>query len=966
MMKKKHVAGLVYLFLMIFLCGTAYPLWQEDKVDLWPIFTYDDNPTKINFLWPITMYRHEPDETSFALRPIFHSASEGDEYNLDLIWPFGKYSSEGKDKRKAYFWPVSYYSKYNDEKKFYIFPIYYHRDGNEKSYNVIPVFHYSDENFYLFPFYMHTEEHSKTMFTPLFYYGSEPNKKKFWLLNTYYENDLASKERTEVFFPIYFRGYDKNSRWLYIVPICGRYDGKTSSKTIALFPLYLDSKHFKSDDKKEIKSQNTYFLWPLGRYNKSDGKKKAYFWPVSYYSGDNDKKKFYIFPIYYHRDGDEKSYNVIPLFHYSDENFYLFPFYMHTEEHSKTMFAPLFYYSNEPNKKKFWLLNTYYENDLIAEEKKFCFSPFYYHRNRDEKSYGIALILHYWNKPKGKAFGLLNTYYKNDRDAKEREEVIFPIYFRGYDKNSKWLYIIPIGGKYEEKSKSKTMALFPLYFNTKHFKDNDKKEVKNSETHFLWPLGKHSKNYSKKDKMSCIRIFPLFKKEVKGQKKSGYAIWPLYWFSNDNKAKYHYTLWPLFHYFKSCAAHYTPPLVICNIGENTKPEFKDDPILHGKTLRVFPFYGQGYRKTSAHTYKYCCFPLHMSVRHLKSLEKVNKLGAYEKDYKQETYYRDFYERDYKRYHTGIVSWYWKENGKIITKEYPDNKKDTKPSDTKEITYKRSGFALWPFYYYKSFNNKDGHYFIWPLFGLPKQHILGNNKLSKWDWDFIFPIGEYTQENEKIGILYPDYNIKSSLEYDAKNNLKTVGLWPLYKYQKKTSKVDKEQFRSRHSFLWPLGKIVINKDKNGKEFTGQRFFPMYWSERQKDNNKTVQRTKLWPIFGYGMDDKGKYSLSLVSPFPTLENPEGYETNWAPYFSLYHIQVVKNEYKESFVLYRLYRHYKSASERQLQIWMLYDYLKQKDRIKVNLLKGFLGYEKHHNKKYMRLLYFKIPIGNKGTKS
>lgn len=785
---------------MIFLCRTAYPLWQEDKVDLWPIFTYDDNPTKINFLWPITMYKHAPDETSFALRPLFHSASEGNEYNLDLIWPLGKYSSEGEDIRKVYFWPISYYSKDNDEKKIYLFPIYYHRDGNKKSYSIIPLFHYSDENFYLFPFYMRMDEYSKRIFSPLFYYGREPNKKEFWFINTYYRNNLNAKERTEVFFPVYFRGYDKNSRWLFVFPIGGKHQGETRSKTMALFPLYLNFKNFKDSDKREVKNSETHFLWPLGKYNKSDGKKKAYFWPIAYYSSDGDhEKKFYLFPIYYHRDGDEKNYCIIPVFYYG-------------------------------------------------------------------------------NKPKGKAFWFINTYYRNDLAAKEKDLWIVPIYFKGHGRNFRYLFVFPIGGKYEGKSKSTTMALFPLYLNTKCFNDNNKKEVKNSETHFLWPLGKYSKNYSQKCKMSSIRIFPIFKKEIKGQKKSGYLMWPLYWFLSDN------------------------------------------------------------------------------------LEKSEGLICYKK-HKQETYYRDFYERDYKSDHTGIVLWRWDEKGKVITKTYPDNKKDTKPSDTKEIAYKRSGLALWPLYYHKNFNGKAGHYFIWPLLGRPKQYVSRNNKLSKWDWDFIFPIGEYTKENEKVSILDDDYEIKPSLEYDAKNNLKTIGLWPLYKYQKETSKINKERFGSRHSFLWPLGKIIVNKDKEGKKFTGQRFFPLYWSKREEDNNKTVQKTKLWPILGYGMDDKGKYSLSLVSPFPALEDPEGYEANWAPYFSFYHIQGVKNEYKESFILYRLYRHYKSSSERQLQIWMLYDYFKQKDKIKVNLLKGFLGYEKDHNKKHMRLLYFKIPVGNKG---
>ena len=220
--------------------------------------------------------------------------------------------------------------------------------------------------------------------------------------------------------------------------------------------------------------------------------------------------------------------------------------------------------------------------------------------------------------------------------------------------------------------------------------------------------------------------------------------------------------------------------------------------------------------------------------------------------------------------------------------------------TTKTGFKEKEFALYPFLFKKSAENKENNYLaLFPIAGRLK------NKFFKDEITFImFPLFMETRKDGEVNrnFLWP------ILAFYGGKGQRGMRIWPLFGFREKKDQLD-EKFA-----LWP---IFASKRGvfYGEEVKSLSILPFY-SSVQTENKKYT--TYMWPFINH-IVDKNKDIERWDVPWPILNVTRGSKRQ-NRFFPIYSKEVGKHD-KDGFILWPIYRY----SEAYFA-----DYKRRRDRV------------------------------------
>lgn len=475
--------------------------------------------------------------TTNVLFPLWLSSVEQHHYDtsrLKILFPVYWHYRSNMKKNDVVF-PIYWHSKkyiYRDTiNRTVVFPLYWSYKSNEKN------------NTTLFPLVYRLQDNSYTSFTflPFFSVGHSPDYKTKHL-------DILQ---------LYWNFKTSNATIKYIVPLWfskEKYYGADTACLKTLFPLYWS---YKSN----IRNRNVLFplFWNSTKYKYGDTIKRNVVFPVYWSTKSNEKNNYTLFPLLYKLNNDAyKSFSLVPLFSFGSNKitgnkyFAISPLYWHLEQYNETkdVFFPLY-----------WKSKHYRYADTVRKSTLF---PLYWSYSDENVNNKVLFPF---------LFSLKNENY--------RSFSIVPLFSFGksYDLTRKQIAVTPLYW-YNKSSEKKTSVLFPLWYSTERYLEND---IEKSKT--LFPLYWSRTNKDKNNKV----VFPL-----------------VYSFRNDRNTSF--TFAPLFSFGKSLKTS-DKYMVVTPLYWNFKAQ-------NGSTKLLFPLWLSTEKYNESDTLKTkMAFPLYWSFSH---------------------------------------------------------------------------------------------------------------------------------------------------------------------------------------------------------------------------------------------------------------------------------------------------------------------------------------------------------------
>jgi hypothetical protein len=273
---------------------------------------------------------------------------------------------------------------------------------------------------------------------------------------------------------------------------------------------------------------------------------------------------------------------------------------------------------------------------------------------------------------------------------------------------------------------------------------------------------------------------------------------------------------------------------------------------------------------------------------------------------------------------------------------------------------RERFALWPLIYYHEYalsaptpTVKLG---ILPFFASETREGYQRK-------DYLWPFFGYTRAES------PQYN-------------ETRALWPIYVQGRGSQRylnqvapfysISHRNEKSSYWVLWPLFNLK-KQEENGWEI--RKFRMVYFLYQNttfrrapapsatQESPVVSTRRHLWPLFSYVEQPESGVQLQILSPLePLLPRNATIRRQYSPLFALYRYSERSAQDKDMNMLFSLIRFQRRPEHERLELGPLLGCEYGASRKRFDLLKGFLGYESDANRKHLRLLWLRIPIGKK----
>jgi hypothetical protein len=286
-----------------------------------------------------------------------------------------------------------------------------------------------------------------------------------------------------------------------------------------------------------------------------------------------------------------------------------------------------------------------------------------------------------------------------------------------------------------------------------------------------------------------------------------------------------------------------------------------------------------------------------------------------------------------------------------------------------------GLSIWPLAgYFERENDYVQRYALWPFLYYHKQKLykeIPDTQLGILPFyaretregyrreDFLWPFFGYTQDDihnyEEVRFLWPLF-IQGRGDDRYLNQLA-----PLYSISKRNGK------RSNW-YLWPL---LNNKryQLDGIDVSKWRFFYFLYQDITQtvgpEESFVATKKHLWPLYSYWKRNDGVRQLQILSLLePLFPNNETIRKLYSPLFSVYRYQELNPDHKDVEILFSLIHFERRPEHERLDIGPIFNYFESESFTKYELLKGLLGYERVDGRKYLRLLWFRIHIGNAET--
>lgn len=495
----------------------------------------------------------------------------------DAVFPFF-YHSSGHDKSFTWALPLTFYSRWGQERRLTIFPLLYYRGGPKAATTVslIP------------PFYYRRDGGNTRLLSPLFLYEKDRDAKvSHWgLIVPPYYHRRDDERSVDTLIPIIWRWrnhVEESTTWVVgpfitrsdptggtqiLLPIFWRFsDAKTGASTSVLFPFAYrhrrkDGSHF-----------NLFFpFYYGGRRPDGSGSWSAGLLPLLYFGAGEGKRHAVLFPLFWHFRNAKTSTTVLGTAYYrresdgwmaglapllfagrrgGDSHQVLFPIFWHLRskvDNFDTWVAGPFFHASASLGRLTGIVPLFVTGHWRGTHYTAVVPPLFYHKSNAKTGESITLATLYWGYRKRREVGhhlLPIAFYRkrwNDKGETTRLSAgVLPLfYYRRSPQKS--LLLTPVGGYRRDEQaglrqgllgpvfwhRSKTQSAFavaPLFLrHTDH-------EAKATTT-ILLPLGVH---YTSPKQRSLV-VFPIFWR-FDYQRERNLVVFPFYWRTREDDAK---------------------------------------------------------------------------------------------------------------------------------------------------------------------------------------------------------------------------------------------------------------------------------------------------------------------------------------------------------------------------------------------------------------------------------------------
>jgi len=311
-------------------------------------------------------------------------------------------------------------------------------------------------------------------------------------------------------------------------------------------------------------------------------------------------------------------------------------------------------------------------------------------------------------------------------------------------------------------------------------------------------------------------------------------------------------------------------------------------------------------------------------------------------------------------------------------------------DNDETTYA----YFWPFVRYRTGPSSSG-FSIWPLFGNFQREQDYHYRFALWPLLYYHQDKLYLETPEtQIGIL-PLYARETRQSYqredflwpffgytlDDLNHYEEMRfLWPIF-VQGRGNNRYLNQFAPLYSlsnrngieskwFLWPLFNSR-SYELDGVNFNKFKFlYFIYQNTTQTiaDQPDKILGTKrhFWPLFSYWKTAAGEKQFQMFSPLePLFPNNSEIRRLYSPLFSIVRYQEVNPDHKDLEILFSLIHFQQRPEFERLELGPIFGYEYGDEKVRFDLLKGLLGYQRQNGRKILRLFWFSIDLGEAKAK-
>jgi len=268
------------------------------------------------------------------------------------------------------------------------------------------------------------------------------------------------------------------------------------------------------------------------------------------------------------------------------------------------------------------------------------------------------------------------------------------------------------------------------------------------------------------------------------------------------------------------------------------------------------------------------------------------------------------------------------------------------------------YALWPFLYYNEENldqqTPETHIGMLPLYARETRQSYTRE-------DFLWPFFGYTldtlNEYEEARFLWPVF------VQGRGNNRYLNQIAPLYSISKRNG-------NESRWFLWPLFN-TRQYELNGIDTHKFKFlYFIYQDTTQTVANQPESflgtKRHFWPIFSYWKTNQGTIQFQMFSPLePLFPNSSEIRRLYSPLFSIVRYQELSPDQKDLELLFSLIHFQRRPGSERFDIGPILGYENNPDGVRLELLKGLLGYREENRHRFLRLLWFSIDLGEKKEK-
>ncbi len=275
-------------------------------------------------------------------------------------------------------------------------------------------------------------------------------------------------------------------------------------------------------------------------------------------------------------------------------------------------------------------------------------------------------------------------------------------------------------------------------------------------------------------------------------------------------------------------------------------------------------------------------------------------------------------------------------------------------NTKEGFYDNRNYGL-IFNYQEVFLKDDLHetIFVLPFFGR-RWSRTNNLSSSTLLWPFFSWGYNKKRGSFEINFPWPLFQLQDSRNPYIKKRI----FFPFYGLY---------EFRKQRSFF--ITPFYFTLTRHTKNFISEYYFYAiicwylkrdYIKEPSETYGSSWRYFKLWPFIQIESDDRGNYSLNILSLL-FWRDPDGWEKLYQPFWTLFEYRTLQSGEKRLGILLRTYFQRWSDDFLYIKIPILFSYGSEGgDLVELSFLLSMFGYTDEEDGTYLRLLWIPIRIG------